>query len=92
MPFTDTATAPRIVDENSFDKEPSYPIVVGGTIYYRRVITSRYRHTILTQAAADSIAEAKNSETGTSAASQRMNEPGWFQVNVTKRTDCAWET
>jgi len=91
-PFTDTATAPRIVDENSFQEQFSYPPIASGVVYHRTVITTRLRHTILTQEAADSIAEAKNGEPGTSAASQRMNQPGWFQVSVTVRTDCEWET
>jgi len=93
-PFTDTSTAPRIVEETSYDIEKSWPPFATGAvpIYSRTVITTRLKHTILTQAAADSIALSKSSETDKSAASQRMNQPGWFQVSVTERHDCAWET
>lgn len=91
-PFTDTASAPRIVDETSYQRQKVWTTGPGATVYTRNVITTRLRHTILTQAAADSIALAKNSETNKSAASQRMNPPGWYQVNVTERIDCAWES
>lgn len=89
-PFTDTATAPKIVDESSYQKQ-NWTGPVGSTVYTRVVTTSRVRHTCLTQAAADSIAARKDSE-GLSAVSQRQNQAGWYQVLTTERTIPAWET
>jgi len=88
MPFTDTATAPRIVDESAYQRV-NWTGPVGTPTYYRTVITSRVRHTCLTMAAADSIATAKNL-TGLSASSQRQNDVGWYQVLTTERSVDSW--
>lgn len=89
MPFTDTTTAPRIVDGKHFDRQQlHYPLL--DRSWSRLVTTIRLRHTWLTQAAADSIAAAKDAIAGTTAASNRTGVTQVFQVNVTEITEGAW--
>jgi hypothetical protein len=89
MPFSDTTSAPRIVDGGHADPQTiNYPLL--GRAWSRVVTTLRLRHTWLTQAAADTIATAKNAETGKTASYSRMSPIGAYQVNVTEITEGAW--
>lgn len=90
MAFTDTTSAPRIYDDKNFATERT-TWGFGSPLYSRTITTSRYRHTCLTRAAADSIALAKN-DTYTTATSQRQNEANMYQVVVTSDTYGAWES
>lgn len=89
MPFTDTASAPRIYDDKNFANETITYYFGVPTTYTRTITTTRLRHTCLTRAAADSIAEAKN-DTYTTATSQRQNPADVYQVVVTTDTYSAW--
>ena len=91
MPFTDTTSAPKIFDDKTFTTQSlTYMLGITPTVYTRTITTTRYRHTCLTRAAADSIAEAKN-DTYTTASSQRQTAAGAYQVIVTEDTFGAWE-
>ena len=90
MPFTDTASAPYIQDDKSFSTQ-LYTVFLGlsSITYSRTITTTRGRHTCLTQAAADSIAEAKN-DTYSTATSQKQNATKTYQVVVTSDTYGPW--
>ena len=88
MPFTDTTSAPRIYDDKSFVTQRAFFLF---SPYTRTITTTRYRHTCLTRAAADSIAENKR-DTYTTATSQRQNSANTYQVVVTSDTFTAWES
>ncbi len=89
MAFTDTTSAPRIYDDKNFATETLTYYFGTPTTYTRTITTERLRHTCLTRAAADSIAEAKN-DTHTTATSQRQNNANMYQVVVTSDTYSDW--
>ena len=90
--FSDTTNAPKIIDGRTYQHE-FVTVWSGGEIKYGRLVTTEsYRFTWLTEAAADTIATSKNSETNTTAAHSRMSDNGAYQVNVTVVTKAAWDT
>lgn len=88
--FTDTTSAPRIPLRKTFRKRHFY-IIAGGTVstLQQTVTTSVVEHIGLTQAAADSIAEAKQ-DTDVQAVSTRMNDAGMYKVTVTTDSKGPW--
>jgi hypothetical protein len=97
--FTDSS-CPKITDETTTQTE-RLTIFWGTTSKWKRTITttqSRWLH--LTQAAADSIAAAKSTDTSdtvanisTRAASVRENDAGAYSVRITEtRTPKAWSS
>ena len=92
--YTDTTSAPHIIDDTNYQHQQLSMINTSDqvTTWSRLVTTIRSRHVWLTRAAADSIAAAKQAETGKSAQSVRMNDAGAYQVRVTQRTIGAWSS
>jgi len=89
--FTDTSSAPRINDNKTFRKQTTTSVIFGSPTFQRTVTTEQYRHVCLTEAAADSIAKAKN-DRFTTATSNRMNAAGMYQVIVRHDTYGAWSS
>ena len=86
---TDTTNAPRIPDGKHFDNQQlHYPLLARS--WSRLVTTESYRFVWLSQAAADSIAAAKDTTPGTNASTNRTNDIGAFQVAISETVEGAW--
>ena len=89
--YTDTTSAPLIIDGTA--TKTRYVSFIGDTsapAWKQQVTTTRKRWIWLARAAADSIADAKNGDTNTDAASVKMNNAGAYQVRATITTYGAW--